>query len=302
MFMLMALTPGDFLTPIKAQRDVSEAYIQGLEQRFGLNEPFYIQYFLWLGNALKFDLGYSWTYKVPVSELLRERVFATFLLATTTAIFAWVSAVILGVLAAVKKGGLFDRISSIMAYAALSIPEFFLGLVAVYVVARTGWLPTGGLTSIEHEYLPFWGRVIDIAKHLILPTFVLGIGYIGYIMRIMRSSFIDVMYAEYVTTARAKGVKERIVLIRHVFRNAINPLISIFGISFSYLLSGSLIVEIVTSYPGLGSLIYQALIREDQFVVLGAILMSCSILVFMNLLADLMLAWSDPRIRMDKKS
>ena len=123
----------------------------------------------------------------------------------------------------------------------------------------------------------------------------------GYIMRIMRSSFIDVMHAEFVKTARAKGLAEKVVLFKHVFRNAINPLISIFGMSFSYLLSGSLIVEIVMSYPGLGNLIYQALVREDQFVVLGAILMSCSILVLTNLLADILLAWSDPRIRFSKK-
>ena len=273
MFIIMAFTPGDFLTPIKAQRDVSEAYIESLEQQFGLDEPFYVQYFLWLGNALKLDLGYSWTYKVPVVELLGERIVATLLLAICTVIFAWSIAVVLGVLAAVKKGGVFDRITSVMAYAALSIPEFFLGLVVVYFAARTGWFPTGGLTSIDHDFLPFHERMLDIAKHLILPTFVLGVGYIGYIMRIMRSSFIDVMHAEYVKTARAKGLKERVVLAKHVFRNAINPLISIFGMSFSYLLSGSLIVEIVMSYPGLGNLIYQALVREDQFVVLGAILM-----------------------------
>lgn len=301
MFLLMALTPGDFLTPIKAQRDVSEAYITSLEQQFGLNEPFYVQYFYWLGNALQFDLGYSWTYKVPVVELLGSRIFATFLLAICTVIFAWSISIVLGVLAAIKKGGLFDRVTSILAYGALSIPEFFLGLIAVYFAARTGWFPVGGLGSVDHDFLPYFERVLDTARHLFLPTIVLGIGYIGYIMRIMRSSFIDVMHSEFVKTARAKGLSERVVMFKHVFRNAVNPLISIFGMSFSYLLSGSLIVEIVMSYPGLGDLIYQALIREDQFVVLGAILMSCTILVISNLLSDILLAFSDPRIRLGGK-
>ncbi len=296
----MSLTPGDFLTPIRMQRDISDEYIQQLERQFGLDQHWTIQYFLWLKNAVQFDLGYSFAYKVPVAELLGERIFATVLLAISAMVFAWIIAIPLGMLAAIKKGSIFDRLSSILAFAALSMPEFFLGLIAVYVVAQTGILPIGGFTSIEHDYLPWFAQVIDIAKHLILPAFVLGVGYIGYVMRIMRSSFIDTMHAEFVKTARAKGLSENKVMFKHVLRNAINPMISVFGLTFSFLLSGSLIIEIVFSYPGLGNLIYFALIREDQFLVIGSVMMSCTVLVICNLIADILLAWSDPRIRLSE--
>ena len=143
-------------------------------------------------------------------------------------------------------------------------------------------------------------RLIDIVSHLILPTIVIGIGSIASIMRIMRANFIDAIRAEFVITARAKGVQEGIIMFKHVLRNAINPLISSFGFALSALLSGSLLVEIVMNYPGLGQLIYQSLLREDQFVVLAAIMMSCTLLVIGNLIADIILAWSDPRIRFER--
>src|SRR5690606_24019234 len=155
--------------------------------------------------------------------------------------------------------------------------------------ARTGWFPLGGATSIEHDFLPFGARLLDRLHHLVLPTIVLGIGSIAGLMRIMRANFLDTIRAEYVQTARAKGVPEGWVMFKHVLRNAINPLVSAFGFAFSSLLSGALIVEIVMNYPGLGNLIYQSLLREDQFVVLAAIMLSCTMLVIGNLLADICL-------------
>ena len=145
------------------------------------------------------------------------------------------------------------------------------------------------------------GQVLDRAHHLILPTLALGIGSIASIMRIMRANFLDTMGAEFVTTARAKGLREVVVMFKHVLRNAINPLISSFGFAFSGLLSGALMVEIVLQYPGLGQLMYQSILREDQFVVLASVMLGCFMLVFGNLLADILLARSDPRIRLEKK-
>ncbi len=299
-FLLMSLAPGDFLTPIKAQRDIPEEYIEQLKEQFGLDKPWYQQYLRWLWSVLQLDLGYSWTYKVEVTELLGQRILATFLLSLCAFVFAWSIAIPLGVLAAIKKDSIFDRISAVLAYAALSIPEFFLALVAIYVAARTGWFPIGGFTSIEHEFMSRPLQFFDILKHLALPTIVIGIGGIASIMRIMRANFLDVIRAEYVNTARAKGLPEGVVMFRHVLRNAINPLISAFGFALSGLLSGSLLVEIVMNYPGLGQLIYQSLLREDQFVVLAAIMMSCTLLVLGNLCADILLAGSDPRIRLEE--
>jgi peptide/nickel transport system permease protein len=300
-FLLMWLAPGDFLTPMKMQRDIPADLIQRLEADFGLNRPWYVQYGYWLGNVLQLNLGYSWSFKVPVSDLIGSRLFSTFLLSLTSTLFAWVVAIPLGVLAAIYKDSIFDRVSSFLAYAALSIPEFFLALLAVWFAAVTGWFPVGGATSIEYDYLSAGGQLLDRAYHLVLPTLVLGIGGVAGLMRVMRANFLDTIRAEYVQTARAKGVPEGVVMFKHVLRNAINPLISAFGFSFSGLLSGALIVEIVMNYPGLGNLIYQALLREDQFVVLASIMLSCVMLVLGNLVADLCLAWSDPRIRLENQ-
>lgn len=298
-FLLMSLAPGDFLTPVKMQRDVPPELIATLEREFGLDRPWYVQYGYWLKNVLQLNLGYSWSFKVPVTDLIGSRLFSTFLLSLSSLLFAWCVAIPLGVLAAIYKDSIFDRVSSFLAYAALSLPEFFLALLAVWLAAVTGWFPIGGATSIEHDYLSAGGQFVDRLYHLVLPTLVLGIGSVAGLMRVMRANFLDTIRAEYVQTARAKGVPEGWVMFKHVLRNALNPLISAFGFSFSGLLSGALIVEIVLNYPGLGNLIYHALLREDQFVVLAAIMLSCAMLVIGNLVADLCLAWSDPRIRLE---
>lgn len=300
-FILMSLAPGDFLTPVKAQRDVPAELIQAIEIEFGLDQPWYVQYYKWLGNLVQGNLGHSWAYKLPVIDLIGQRIWATFLLSASAFIFSWSIAIPLGVLAAVYKDSIFDRISAGLAYAALSIPEFFLALILVFIAAQTGFFPMGGATSIDYDYMSFGGKVWDRMHHLILPTVALGIGSIASIMRIMRANFLDTIRAGFVTTARAKGVKERVVMFKHVLRNAINPLISAFGFAFSGLLSGALMVEIVLQYPGLGQLMYQSILREDQFVVLASVMLGCTMLVLGNLLADILLAWSDPRIRLEKK-
>jgi peptide/nickel transport system permease protein len=300
-FILMSLAPGDFLTPVKAQRDVPIELIQAIEVEFGLDQPWYVQYVKWLGNLLQGNLGHSWAYKLPVTDLIGQRIFATCLLSLSAFVFSWGIAIPLGVLAAIYKDSIFDRISAGLAYAALSIPEFFLALLLVFFAAQTGWFPMGGATSIEYEYMGFFEKMADRAYHLFLPTLALGIGSIASIMRIMRANFLDTIRASFVTTARAKGLSEFVVMFKHALRNAINPLVSAFGFAFSGLLSGALMVEIVLQYPGLGQLMYQSILREDQFVVLAAVMMGCTMLVLGNLLADILLAWSDPRIRLEKK-
>ncbi len=301
-FLLMYLAPGDFLSQARLDREVSQELIEQLEKEFGLDKPWHAQYGLWLENVfLKGDLGYSWTYKVPVTELLAQRIPASIILAVTSLLFAWGIAIPLGVLAAIHKDSLFDRLSALLAYAALSIPEFFLALLAVFLAARTGWFPTGGLTAINHEFLSPFGQLLDYAYHLILPTVVLGVGMIAGVMRIMRANFLDYMRAEFVNTARAKGLPEGKVMFKHVLRNAINPLITAFGFAFSALLSGALLVENIMNYPGLGQLIFAAFLSQDQFVVMAAVMMGCLMLILGNLLADLLLAWSDPRIRLEER-
>ena len=319
--LLMYLSPGDFLTQARAAKDIAPEFIEQTERQLGLVDadgnatPWFVQYAHWLANIspIKYGpwvgesdrglyfgrpyFGESWTYKVEVFDLLMQRVPATFILSLSSILFAWTIAIPLGILAAMYKDSIFDRISAFFAYAALSIPEFFLAILAVYFAAVTGLFPEGGRSSVASEFLPLGLQWLDYLHHLILPTIVLGIGGIAGTMRIMRANFIDCVRAEYVTTARAKGLREGFIMFVHVLRNAINPLITALGYAFASLLSGALLVENVMNYPGLGQLIFDALIREDQYVVMAGVLVGVCLLVMGNLLADLLLAWVDPRIR-----
>jgi peptide/nickel transport system permease protein len=299
-FLLMAVAPGDFLDVARTQQDIPEEYIERMEEEFALDQPWYARYASWLGNVVQGNFGESWIYRIPVADLLKQRIPATLVLSALSILFALCIAIPLGVLAAIFKDSIFDRLSSMFAYAALSIPEFFLALLAVMFAANTGLFPVGGLTSMDHEFMPFWSRMADYAHHLVLPTLVLGMGSVASYMRIMRANFLDYIRADFVTTARAKGVGEGRVMFVHVLRNAINPLVSASGFILASLLSGSILVENVMNYPGLGQLIFEALMRQDEFVVVAAVLMGCIMLMLGNLIADLLLAWFDPRIRLDK--
>lgn len=296
-FILMHLTPGDVLSEARAAHDIPKEYIIQMEKQYGLDKPWYVQYLLWLKSIGTLNFGTSWTYKIPVTDLLAQRIPATLTLAIAALMFAWVIAVPLGVFAAIYKDSIFDRMSSVLAYAALSIPEFFLALLAIFFAAQTGWFPIGGRTALTHSLMSDWGQFWDIAYHSVLPTFVLGLGGIAGMTRIMRANFLDHIRSEYVTTARAKGVPEGWIMFKHVLRNAINPLITSLGFALSGLLSGALLVENVMNYPGLGQLVYEALMKQDQYVVMAAVLMGCVLLMLGNLFADILLAWSDPRIR-----
>lgn len=297
-FILMYLTPGDVLSEARAAQDISKEFISQMEEQYGLNKPWYVQYFLWFKNMMTLNFGESWTYKMPVFDLLLMRVPATLVLSISALLFAWSIGIPLGILAAIYKDSIFDRISAALAYAALSIPEFFLALLAIFFAAQTGWFPIGGRTAITHEFMSPLSQFWDFIYHLILPTIVLGIGSIASMMRIMRANFLDHIRSEYVMTARAKGLSEGRIMFVHVLRNAINPLITAIGFAFSGLLSGALLVENIMNYPGLGQLVFEAFSRQDQYVVMAAVMTGCIMLMLGNLLADILLAWTDPRIRL----
>ncbi|WP_309397049.1 ABC transporter permease subunit [Cerasicoccus maritimus] len=303
---LMYISPGDVLTKLRAQPDVPQEVVQRLEQQYSLvdseGEPtrWYVRYASWLGNLMHGNLGESITYRIPVLTLIMQRLPATLILSMTSIAFAWMVAIPLGVLAAIYKDSIWDRLSALLAYAALSIPEFFLAILAVYFAAVTGWFPVGGRSAIGSEFYPMGMQLADYAYHLMLPTLVLGVGSVASMMRVMRANFIDFMRQEFATTARAKGLSEKVVMFKHVLRNAINPLITSLGFAFSSLLSGALLVENVMNYPGLGQLIFQSLLEEDEYVVMAALMISVIMLVLGNLLADMFLAWSDPRVRLSE--
>lgn len=298
-FLIMTMAPGDFLDAARHAPDVDPEVVKAQERQFGLDQPWFVQYALWLRSVITLDLGISWAYKIPVGELLAQRIPATLALSLASLLFAWIVAIPLGVLAAIYKDSIFDRVSAFLAFSFISLPEFFLAILAVYVAATTGWLPIGGMTSITSDFQPPFVQFLDYLYHLILPTLVLGLGGIAGTMRILRSNFLDTIRAEFITTARAKGMGEFRVMFVHALRNAINPLISSLGFAFASLLSGALLVENIMNYPGLGQLAFQALLMQDQYVVMAAVLMGSVMLLIGNTLADIALALFDPRIKIE---
>jgi peptide/nickel transport system permease protein len=297
-FLVMQLAPGDFLTRMELDPQVSPQAIDSMRERFGLDRPWMVQYLLWLKNVfLRLDFGESFSRHRPVFEVLAPAAANSLLLAVTAAILTWVLAIPLGILAAVKQHTWVDRSASLVAVLGISVPEVFLALLLLLVAARTGWFPLGGMVSLDYEALSWSGRLVDRLHHLVLPAVVLATVPLASRMRQMRGSLLDVLRADYVTTARAKGLSERVVILKHATRNALNPLITLFGYTLGGLLSGAFLVEVVMSWPGLGRLTLDALLTRDLYLIMGSVLMASSLLVAGNLIADLLLIAVDPRLR-----
>lgn len=298
-FFLINRTPGDYLATMKMNPQISKEVIEAQKKLLGLDEPhWYVRYAKWLWNVVtRLNFGYSFAMKKPVFNVILERLLNTFILSLCALIFAWTLSLPLGILAAVKQYRWTDTICSAIAFVGLSIPNVFLALVMVYFAAVTGLFPTGGLRSINFEQLSLGGKILDMAHHLVLPTIVLGTSSMASFMRQMRGNLLDVLRADYVTSARAKGLSESTVIAKHAVRNAINPLITLFGYSLADLLSGAFLVEVVMSYPGLGRTTIDALFEKDMYLVVAGVLMAAAMLILGNLAADLMLAVNDPRIR-----
>ncbi len=297
-FLLMALTPGDYYTQLSQNPQVSPETLARLRAEQHLDKPWYVQYGYWLVNASHGDLGYSVAYKVPASQLILSRLWNTFLLSLGATVVAWGVAVPLGIWAAVKKDSWADRLCSMIAFVGLSVPDVLLALLALMFAAGTGWLPVGGSQSSLYDMMTPGQQVWDRLTHLVLPVLVLAAGDLAGVMRQMRSNLLETLRAEFVTTARAKGIPEGWVIYKHVLRNAINPLLTIFGFSLAGLLSGAFIVENIMAWPGLGRLTMEALFAKDYPLVVDSVVMAAALLVAGNFVADLLLAWSDPRIRL----
>lgn len=296
-FMIISLAPGDYLTTMSQNPQINAGTIAAMRAKFGLDQPWYIQYFKWLWNALHLDFGYSFANQQPVFALIGARMTNTLILALSAAIFAWGVSIPLGIISAVRQNTWVDRGASLAAFAGLSIPEVFFALLMVLFAAKSGWFPVGGMKSIDFEYLPVWGQFLDLLHHLILPVIVLGSISLAGRMRQMRANLLETLHQDYIQTARAKGLSERTVIYKHALRNAVNPLITLFGFTLADLLSGAFLVEVIMSWPGLGRLTLDALFTRDLYLVMASLLMASVMLILGNLAADIMLALSDPRIR-----
>ncbi len=296
-FLIISLAPGDYLTDMSQNPQVSAQTIEDLRARFGLDRPWYIQYAKWLWNAAHLDFGYSFANQVPVFSLIRVRMFNTLILALSAAIFAWGLSIPLGIISAVRQYTWIDRSASFVSFLGLSIPEVFFALLMVLFASKTKLFPVGGMKSIDFEYISYPAQIIDLIHHLVLPTIVLGSISMAGRMRQMRANMLETLLQDYIQTARAKGLSERAVIYKHALRNAINPLITLFGFTLARLLSGAFLVEVVMSWPGLGRLTLDALFSRDLHLVMGSLLMASVMLIVGNLVADILLALSDPRIQ-----
>ena len=296
-FLLLQAAPGDFLTTHAENPALSAGTLEAMRRSFGLDRPWYVQYLLYLRNVvLHLDFGQSFSRHQPVFAVLRAGMLNTLLLTASAALVTWGLAIPLGVLAAAHQHSWIDHGLSLLAFTWLSIPEVLSGLLLLFLAAHTGWLPVGGMRSLDWESLGAGSRLLDLLRHLALPALVTGLIPLAGRMRQMRANLLDVLRLDYVTTARAKGLGERTVIFKHAARNALNPLITLFGYTLGALLSGAFVAEIIFAWPGLGFITLEAFQTQDQYLVLGGVLMASVVLVLGNLAADLLLALADPRI------
>jgi len=295
-FFIIRVSPVDPLAELKLNPSISKETLQKETQRLGLDKPIIVQYVLWAKSFVKGDLGVCSTGE-KVSDKLKERIPNTLLLTVLVIFFTWVFGVPLGILAAIKWKTPLDRLLTVLTSIGMAIPSFFFAILLLIFAVKTGWFPVGGLTSYNFNDMNLFGKIWDLAGHLVLPVVVLFTISLAGLQRQMRASLLDVLDSDYVKFARAKGLSEFKVIYKHALRNAINPMISLLGFEFASLLSGAALTEFVFQYPGLGRLVLEAVLKSDINLVMASLMMGAIMLILGNLIADILLMITDPRIR-----
>lgn len=305
-FFIIQLAPGDFLDQKISELEQrygdasSLARAQELRERYGLDKPVYVQYGKWVWGIVHGDFGESFRYEREVTELIWERLGYTLLLSIGALLFIYAVAIPTGIYSATHNRSPSDRILMLMSFLGMSVPSFLVALALMVLVFTWFGIPLFGLFSLQYEAAPWsWAKFVDLLKHLWIPIIVISINGLGGLIRIMRANMLDVLGEPFVRAARAKGVKERSVIYRHAARIAVNPVISILGMSLPNIISGETIIGIVLGLPTIGPLLFRALQDQDMYLAGTLILMTSALLLIGNLLADIALAWADPRIRYD---
>jgi peptide/nickel transport system permease protein len=295
-FLAIDLAPGDYFDQLKINPSIAPETIARMEREFGYGDPLLVRYGRWVRNAARLDLGVSVAYRVGVAHLIGSRAVNTLILAVASIVFAWSLAIPIGVFTALYPRSLADRLLSFLAFFGMSVPNFFLAFLLMYAALATGWFPVGGTVSIGYDDLTLWGKLLDRADHLVLPVVVLGTSGMASLMRLMRANVLAIKRSDYVRTARAKGLPERLVVGKHILRNALNPFVTLAGYEVGTLLGGAALVEAVMNLQGLGTLLLEAVRSLDIYLVMGSVLMGSVLLLTGNLLADVALTVVDPRI------
>jgi peptide/nickel transport system permease protein len=296
-FLFTEMAPGSFFDEMRVNPQISPATIAGLRAQYGLDQPLLVRYGRWMKSALHANFGYSIAYNTPVAPLLWRRAKNTLLLTITAMILTWIISVPLGLWAAARQGGLLDQAITVVSSILIAVPEVVIGLALLALVARWRLAPIGGMVSSSIDELSGWKKLGDVIAHLKLPVVILVLCESAVIVRHVRTSVLEVLGTPYVQAARGLGIGRSRLLLRHVLPVAANPAISLFGFSLAGLISGSLLVEVICGWPGLGPLVLDATLSRDLYVVIGGIMLSALFMVCGNLIADVMLMASDPRIR-----
>jgi len=297
-FLLLHLAPGDAAQVLAGEAgSASPEYMAQLRERFGLDQPLWARLLLYVKNMLSLHLGFSFRHNMPVLDLILQRLWPTLLLMGVTLVLSVGAGIVLGLLAASRVGSWRDTLISILALISYATPLFWIGLMLIVVFSlKLDWLPTSGMETVAafHEG---WARVVDIARHLVLPAITLSLFYMALYTRLMRAAVLEQAGMDYVATARAKGLSEGRITLTHVLRNAILPVVTMAGVQMGGLLGGSIVVETVFAWPGLGLLAYQSLFARDFNLLMGIFFLSASLVILVNLTVDLLYTFLDPRIQ-----
>ena len=294
-FFLIRLSPVDPLAELKLNPSISKETLEHEKQRLGLDKPVYIQYVYWAKNFIKGDMGTTVTGE-RVSDKIKERVANTVLLSLSVLFWTWMIGIPVGVFAALNYRSAFDRFLTIFSSVGMAIPSFFFAILLLIFAQKTGWFPIGGLTSSGFYSMNIFEKMFDIMHHLFLPTLVLTTISLAGLSRQMRANLLDVLDSDYVKFAGAKGLSESKVIVKHALRNAVNPLVTLLGFEFAGLLSGAALTEYVFQYPGLGRLILEAVLKSDINLVMASLMIGSFMLILGNILADILLKLTDPRV------
>lgn len=293
-FFLYSMIPGNFIDSDPNLTAERKAELYAL---YGFDQSTIVRYFVWVGNLLKGDLGYSLQFQRPVSEVLGNYIWSSFIVAGASLILTWGIALMVGVVSATKQYSFYDAAVTVLVFAAMATPSFFLGLIVIKIFAVDfGWFPAGGMTTSGVEYSGF-AYMKDVLEHMILPVLVLTMLGIGGLTRYFRTNMLEVIKQDFIRTARAKGLKEKVVVYKHALRNALLPAITLFAFELPALFSGAIIIEQIFNWPGIGAIYMQAFSVRDYPLLMGFTMFIAVLTVISNLVADLLYGVADPRVR-----
>jgi peptide/nickel transport system permease protein len=296
-FVIMRLIPGDPAV-VYAGPEAPDEVVEAVREEFGLNKPLPVQYGIWISKVLQGDLGFSYLSKLPVIDLLGQRIPATLQLTIAAMLLTICIAIPAGVLAALRSGGPIDMAITSAAGISVAVPSFWLGILAIYLFAQQlGWLPPGGRSDAS-----LFSDPVEVFKYLLLPALTLSSATSATLSRVTKSAMLEVLYEDYVRTANAKGLKESQVVIRHVLRNAMVPVVTVAALQIGFLLGGAVVIESVFAWPGVGRLILAGLSNRDYSVVQGALLSLIFVFIIVNLVTDILYGFLDPRIRVGARA